>query len=488
MTRVLVVGLDSFSPDLVDRWLDDLPNLASLMQRGIHGPMQSIVQPVTPAAWTAMISGLNPGHFGFTDFPYRVGHSYTEFKLVHSRLIKVPTLPHLCARENLRAAMVGVPVSYPPVPIPNGVSLSCFMAPSLKRSIVHPPQMQEELLAQTSSPFVLDASLEGVPSDDEIDREQLRHSIREYDRQRFDITRYLLSKDPWDLLFMVAMGPDRAGHHFMRYLDPQHGCYEDAPRLRDVIRDQYRYCDERLGELVELAGPETVVMVVSDHGIQRLDGKLNINDWLAAEGLLVFDETPDTLTPLAKASVSWSRTRAWARGYGGQIYLNLHGREAEGCVEPAEAEALLANIEARLRGLRSDDGQPLRMTTLRRSAIYDGPQAERCPDLFVQIEDLRILTSDLVGHGRMVTPASELGPDDASHAMNGFCALAGPGVPQLGRFAALQILDVAPTVLDLLGVEPPPEMEGRAIHLDDDVYSEDDESELTSRLQALYLE
>lgn len=488
MSRVLVVGLDSFSPDLVERWLPELPNLRALMEGGLFGPLQSIIQPVTPAAWTAMISGRNCGHFGFTDFPYRVNHSYTDFKLVHSRLIRVPTLATMLPAAGRRALMVGVPISYPPIAIRDGVCVSCFMAPSLRRSITQPPELQAELLAQTSSPYLLDASLEGVPDSSEVDYDDLRRRIRELDRQRFDIARHLMTTKPWDLLFLVCMGPDRAGHYFLRFQDPAHGAYRDDPRHQDAVRDQYRYCDQRLGELVELAGADTVVMVVSDHGIQRLDGKLNINDWLAANGFLCLSEPLTTPTPLAQAPVDWSRTRAWARGYGGQIYLNLRGREPQGCVDPAAADDLLTQLDEKLHELTTADGRRLRVTTVRRRSIYDGPEAERCPDLFVQIEELRYLTSDQVGHRQLVTPVAELGVDGASHAMNGFCALAGPGIPQLGRFAALHILDVAPTLLELLGVAPPGELEGRAMHLEEDVYSADDESELTSRLQALYLE
>lgn len=486
MTRVLVIGLDALSPDLVERWRADLPNLQHLMQTGIYGPLQSITQPITPAAWTAMISGRDPGHFGFTDFTYRVGNSYTDFRLVHSRVIRVPTLYSLLSEAKRRVLAVGVPISYPPIEIPGGVSVSCFMAPSLNKPIVYPADLQAQLLAQTTSPYILDASLPEQTS--EVNRDDLLWRIREMDRQRFDITRHLLDTPDWDLLFMVAMGTDRVGHYFMRYLDPAHGRYDDDPRYRDAIHDHYCYCDRRLGELMQAAGPETVTMVVSDHGIQRLNGKFNLNDWLIANGYLHLDQPVDAPTPLSKAPVDWSRTRAWARGWGGQIYLNVQGREPYGCVAPQEVDGLLAELEASLQQVTTADGQPLPVTTIRRRNIYSGAQAERCPDLFVQFDELRYLTSDQIGHARLITPIAELGADDGSHANAGFLAMAGPNIPALGRFAALNILDVAPTVLDLLSVPIPPDLDGRAIHAEDDVYSDEDEAELTSRLRTLYLE
>jgi len=482
---MLVVGLDALSPTLVEQWLPDLPNIQRLMQSGIYGPLESIVQPVTPVAWPAMISGRDPSHLGYTDFLCRRDTSYTDFRLVHSRMNRVPTLATLLPAAGYHVHMVGVPVSYPPLEIPGGVCVSCFMAPSTNKSIVHPPDQQQHLLQQTTTPYILDAVVPEQAAD--VDRDALLHQLHEMDRQRFDIARYLMQTTPWDLMFMVAMGTDRVGHYFMRFLDPQHGKYDPDPRYRNAIRDQYRYCDERLGELMAIAGPDTLVLVVSDHGIQRLDGKLNLNDWLAAHGFLYLNSPVDTPTPLAKAPIDWSRTRAWAQGYAGQIYLNVQGREPQGLIPPDAVDAVLAELEASLRTLTAADGRSLPVTLIRRNTIYDGPHANRCPDLFVQIDGLRHLTSDQIGHRSLVTPVADLGNDDASHAPAGFMALAGPGIPAEGRFAALQLLDVAPTILQLFDVPIPTDLKGRVIHTVDDVYSDDDMSELTNRLRTLYL-
>ena len=486
MTRVLVIGLDALSPDLVEQWLPDLPNLRQLMQAGIYGPLQSIVQPVTPVAWPAMISGRDPSYLGFTDFLSRAGTSYTDLRLVHSRMIQVPTLFTQLSAAGRSAIMVGVPVSYPPPSIAGGVCVSCFMAPSINKSITYPPELQAELLQQTSAPYLLDAVVPEHAAT--IDRDALLQRIREMDRQRFDIARYLMRTTDWDLLFMVAMGTDRVGHYFMRFLDPQHGRYDPDPRYCDAIRDQYRYCDQRLGELIELAGSDTVVMVVSDHGIQRLDGRVNLNDWLAANGYLHLTGAVDTPTALAKAPIDWSRTRAWAQGYGGQIYLNIQGREPQGIVAPVEVDRLLNELAAGLQTLTTGAGRRLPVTTIRRQQIYSGPLAHRCPDLFIQVDDLRYLTADHIGHRSLVSPVAELGADDASHANYGFLALAGPGIPADGRYSALNLLDVALMVLRLLDVAPPPDLYGRVIHAADEVYSDADALELTSRLRALYLE
>jgi len=483
-SRVLVIGLDALDPGLVDRWLPELPNIRALMERGLHGPLESIVQPVTPAAWTAMTSGRDQGHFGFTDFTARVAGNY-DHRLVHSRLVRVPTLATLLPRHGMRAISVGVPIGYPPVASPGGASVACFMAPTLERTITYPAELQAEVVGATSSPYLLDVTVR--EAEVESGRDDLVARLLELDRQRFDVAMHLLGTRPWDLAFLVCMGTDRAGHYFMRYTDPDHGRHDPDPRYSDVMRRQYAYCDRRIGELVAAVGPDCAVAVVSDHGIQGLRGRIALNDWLREQGHLVLREPADGPRPLEPAAVDWGRTRAWAHGYAGQVYLNLRGRDAAGLVDPDEAEPLLDEIAAGLAGLRDPAGATIPVRTHRGRDLFTGEAAAACPDLLVQFDGCRYLTSDAVGQPRLVRPVTELGIDDASHAMHGFFALAGPGVPALGRFEAMHLLDVAPTVLDLLGL-PHDELTGEALHRAAPVYSDEDVAELTSRLKSMYLQ
>lgn len=157
-------------------------------------------------------------------------------------------------------------------------------------------------------------------------------------------------------------------------------------------------------------------------------------------------------------------------------------------IAPEDVETVLDALEADLKMLTTRDGSPMKVTTLRRAQMYQGAQAQRCPDLYVQFDDLHYLSADSLGHADLVTPVVELGHDDASHANAGFLAMAGPGIPNAGRFEALSLLDVLPTILDLFNVPVPSDLEGRPIHVLDDVYSDEDTAELTNRLRSLYLE
>jgi predicted AlkP superfamily phosphohydrolase/phosphomutase len=219
--------------------------------------------------------------------------------------------------------------------------------------------------------------------------------------------------------------------------------------------------------------------------MQRCDGHVFLNEWLLRNGYLCLRQPLDGPTPLARAPVDWRRTRAWARGYGGQVHLNLRGRDPEGCVEPDAADALRREIARGLAEL------PVPVAAFPGDEVFDGPHAGRCPDLCLQFDGLRHLTADRLGVPEVVSPLGPGGADGGSHAPDGFLAMAGAGVPAAGRFDAMHLLDVAPTILDLLGL-PEVELDGRAIHRSagdpDNPYSAGDELELTNRLRKLYLE
>jgi predicted AlkP superfamily phosphohydrolase/phosphomutase len=485
MSRVLVVGLDALDPDLVDRWLPLLPNLRRLAEAGISGPLQSVVQPVTPAAWTAMVTGRNQGRFGFTDFLYRPRPGYAS-ELVHSGAVRCPRLWELAAAGSARSLAVGVPVNYPPVPIPGGVSLACFMAPSLRRPIASPPDVQAELLGATSRPYLLDVAVQDGPAD----RDALAARLIELDRQRFDIAAHLMRTRPWELLFLVCLGTDRVGHYFMRFADPAHRRHPGDSRWAQTMLRHYRYCDERLGELVERAGPDVTTLVVSDHGMQRLDGRVYLNRWLIEHGYLRLAEPPEPGATIRSEKVDWAGTRAWASGYGGQVHVNMRGREPQGAVPAERVGELCREIAEGLGALRAPDGGALPVQAYPGRDLFDGPHAGSCPELCVQFDGLRWLASDRVDAGPVAAPVEAGGVDDGSHAPRGWFALAGPRVPAGGRYDGVHLLDVAPTILDLLGA-PAFELDGQPLHRAAEgasPYAEEEAVDLTNRLEKLYLQ
>src|SRR5262249_53700433 len=98
-----------------------------------------------------------------------------------------------------------------------------------------------------------------------------------------------LARPDWALLVSVFTQTDRVAHMFYRFLDPSHPRYDAAlvPRFGDAIERVYARMDAIVGEILEHVGPETTVLIVSDHGFHSYRMGLNVNTWLRDHGYLV---------------------------------------------------------------------------------------------------------------------------------------------------------------------------------------------------------
>ena len=119
--RVMVIGLDCAAPELIfDRWLDDLPNMKSLYEQGVHGELRSCDPPITVPAWSVMMSSKSPGRLGVYGFRNRADHSYDRYSIANSLAIKEDRLWEILTQRGKRSIVIGVPGTYPPKPLNGG--------------------------------------------------------------------------------------------------------------------------------------------------------------------------------------------------------------------------------------------------------------------------------------------------------------------------------------------------------------------------------
>jgi predicted AlkP superfamily phosphohydrolase/phosphomutase len=485
MAKVVVIGLDGFNPDLVELWKEELPHLARIMEEGIYGKVESTVPPITPQAWTCAQSSKNPGQFGFWDFTFRRDFSYGEPLLVNSREIKVDTLYRILPRYGKKVAIINVPVSYPPPEIPNGYSVSCFLTPSLDKTFTHPSDLREDI-EKVGGQYIIDASLDGI-NFRLLDKDVVLKRIYEMDRQKFKLIEYFYQEKKCDYVFGVIMGTDRMPHLFYRYFDEKHVRYEPHARYGVALKEHYQFCDQKIGELRQKLDRDTALVVHSDHSVQRLDGRINLNEWLAREGYLQLHSRPSSPTPLKDCRVDWSKTIAWATGYTGQIYLNMKGREAQGLVSPSDYHAVLDELSEKLKALPGEKGQPLDTETFKRVDLHSGPYSKYGPDLFIYFDQCRYNISEMMGYDSLYSYDTGKGADDGGHGRTGFFAMAGPGIPAIGELNGMTLLDIAPTILSLMELPVPEDMEGQSLLQMErgNIYSPEDEEEVRKRLQGL---
>lgn len=453
MPRLCVIGLDSLTPQLVfEQFRGLLPNLERLAATGMAGPIESSVPPITVPAWAVAVTGIDPGGLGVYGFRDRADRGYASRRLASSMSYLQPPLWARLTQAGLSSFVLGVPQTYPPKPL-RGRMLTGMLTPG--PDVVH--TYPEELAAE------VDRVAGGTKFDvDEYrteDKERLLADIYDVTARRFRVARDWLARVDWDFFMMVELGPDRMHHGFWHFAAPDHRDFRRGHPLQHAIRDYYVELDREIGTLLALLGDDDIVMVVSDHGAQTLHGCIAINQWLVERGDLVLNAPIGARVP-APDDIDWSRTRAWADGgYVGRIHLNVAGREPAGIV--TNPTSLCSELAAALRDLRGADGRLLDTRVLTAAEAYGEPRAVP-PDLTVYFDDLRLRAVGSVGHPSIHVPASDTGPDDANHARHGVLILRdGRGHRPAPNDASL--LDIAPTVLDRLGLAIPAEMTGRPL-------------------------
>ena len=457
--KVLVIGLDCAPPELVfDKYNDDLPHISRLMEQGAWGKLKSCDPPITVPAWSCMTSSQDPGQLGIYGFRNRFDHSYDKLAIATSNAVKADRVWDILSRVDKNVAVIGVPGTYPPRPV-NGLMVSCFLTPSIDSQYTYPSALRQEIAA-TVGEYMVDAK--GFRTEN---KDWLLRQIYEMTEKRFRLVRHFLRTKPWDFFMFVEMGTDRIHHGFWKYMDTTHRSYEKGNRFEQSIKEYYQYIDREIGELVELVGRNTVILIVSDHGAKKMDGGICINEWLIQNGYLTLKHSPEGIASIDKCEVDWSKTIAWAEGgYYGRLFINVKGREPEGVVEAEEYERIRDELATKIEAIPDEEGNPIGTKAHKPQALYREIN-NVAPDLLIYFGDLSWRSVGTIGSGRIHTFSNDTGPDDANHAPQGILILYDPANPGSGReLEGMKLYDVAPTILDLFGVEPPPHMIGSILN------------------------
>ena len=568
--RVFVIGIDGGTFDVVDPLIQQgrLPNLARLMDNGAYGNLMSVHFPMSAQAWTSFKTGMNPGKHGVFGFTRLKKNSY-EFVFTNSTDCRAKTIWRILSKVGKRSNAVNVPLTYPPENI-NGVMISGLDAPGTSSEFVHPPHLKKEILNSVKG-YIIDLHPKGALNTQEKEL-ALLNEIDLMIEKRTELIHYLMDKHHWDLFVAVFAATDRVSHYFWKYMDPTHPKYvKDAPeKLQNAIFSVYENVDRQIGTIIERLDEETNIIVVSDHGFCPIRRLVYLNKWLQEEGFLVFkeeyvnrtktspsaflktkfyesarglrsllfrmlsDKMKDTLCILmpgirAKVGqhihfrpIDWSKTTAFAGGNYGGIRINLKGRQPEGIVEPEEYESLCTQIIQRLLSLIDEEtGENVFEHAFRKSEVYHGQYVEDAPDIILVPRNYEYLlpagTEETILKREKVpfiSPISDESMKCADHNLEGMFILSGPDVKANVRIPNASLIDIAPTILHLMGEPIPEDMDGKVIEealtlkymmsnpitftssedsdiktTQDDVYSEKDTKKIEEKLKGLgYIE
>jgi predicted AlkP superfamily phosphohydrolase/phosphomutase len=505
-SKILVIGLDGATLDLIEPWAQqgDLPTFRRLMVEGAYGSLRSTIPPMTAPAWTSFMTGKNPGKHGLYDWVYRHDDSY-DVSPVTAAHCQEPTLWSLLSFAGRRVCTINVPMTYPPTPL-NGAMISGMPAPSTQVPITYPPDLLAEIEREVGE-YLLYPDPGQAYSDQGVDA-FLDDLYRTTDT-RLRVLDYLRTKEDWDFCMLVLNGTDTVQHAMWKFMSASHPLHDPEKQTKygDAILRYFQHVDRALDRIVASLDDDTTLVLMSDHGFGPFHKFIHLNNWLRQQGWLQIKRTSRAriksglfdlgLTPmriynllmrlglgalkrkvvrgrgqgflrklfLSFDDVDWRRTTAYALGNVGQIFLNVRGREPQGLVQPGEEfEVTRARIMARLRELcDSQTGEQVVEAVYRREQVYWGSKVEQAADIvFVPTRMEYFGFGEYEFGSNQIIEAMKRGIS-GTHRLNGMMLFWGKGVRTGTRLKDAQIVDLAPTMLQLMGEPVPQDMDGRVL-------------------------
>jgi len=501
--RVVLLGLDGATFRLIKPWVEDgtLPNFAQLFDESCHGVLNSCLPPTTPPAWSACLTGKNPGKHGIFDFresPLK----YADRPLVNLSSMQGRKLWHIFAANGRKSAVVNVPITFPPDDTIDGYMISGMMTPSNDSDWAYPADVKDEIIKAVGD-YVVNIDIPKYDVELWDDANAFLADVEHSFQKRAEAMFYLLENKPWHFFMIVYVNWDRIQHLFWKYLDPEWPLYESkmAKRLRPRIIKSYQMVDEMLGKLRKKIG-ETPLVIMSDHGFGATRQWFNVNTWLMQNDWLkvnpeVFRKRKIFMTlmnlndsPLVKAliprkiqsavrgkirrgrstfksdleaALDYSGTKAFFASIPAQgIFINVK-REGAGIVEPgAEYDQLREEIRKGLYEIKDPtDGKPIVDKVFFREELYHGDQAQYAPDIVFQAKNFGCLGRQLIGLKDILQPSDKT--PNGFHRIDGIFYAAGPMFKKGYEMQPAEMPDVAPTILHLTGQAIPEDMDGRVL-------------------------
>jgi predicted AlkP superfamily phosphohydrolase/phosphomutase len=479
--RIIIIGIDGINADLLYRLLPEevFPTLHRIIGQGISGDLHSVFPTHSAAAWASFMTGQVPAMHGVFDFKVR----FLDGSYGYAKPSSDTTLWHFLGKYGYSVGVFNFPVSFPPDAI-NGWMVSGMLSPDLRR-FTYPSTLANEISSAFPG-YILDVEwglYENRPQD-------LLEDLSNMVSVRSKVALYLLEKHPVDVFAMAFIATDRAQHALWRYLDPLHPLHDarrNTESLRQAIYNFYRLIDKAIAEILSSVDKDTMVIVLSDHGFQSAAWQFHVNDWLASRHWLSYLPSKGKISRWARqldtprvrqirrkiipnisrhvhlfspgGNINWSLTTAFCPwNFHQGIRINVTNRDPYGIVASGEEyNRTRESIKKALLDLRHNvSDKPVVSEVFFIEDIYEGRYLPAMPDLV-----FNLYPNFAPGIHRQ-TLFEPTGWASGDHCIHGFYAISSPAVSP-GNASAANLIDIAPTVCNLLGIDRPSTMQGISI-------------------------
>jgi predicted AlkP superfamily phosphohydrolase/phosphomutase len=543
-SKLILIGLDGGAFHLLRPLIDAgvMPMLASFLREGASGTLLSTHPPMTCPAWPTMFTGVNPSKHGVFSFTCRGGRRRGPHT---ASLLDVHALAlwELIGNAGYRVGVMNVPITFPAQPV-NGFMVSGFPAPDGLPEVVWPREEYAKMMHKLPEFTVNWPGLGERTSTTELEKASVVESANDWLRTRIRAFEYFLDRNEVDFCFLVFEYPDKVQHWFYPLIDSMTNTSlaHQGSKVFNLLQEGYREIDVAIARLVERFGEKANYIIVSDHGFGSVDRVIYLNHLLEKNNLfaarhikaltakaaslgklplrirsmlgLAQDEPWHRLDTWKSPLTNFPRTKAFAgHQYEQAVYINVVGRCPHGVVrEGHEYEVVRSKVVDVLRQAKDPKtGESIFEGVWACEEIYKGEYVQNSPDVIFDLAPGNVVSAGIglsaVLDGGYMRDARE-SDGMGFHRPDGIFIGYGPAFHCIKDVKAT-LLDVAPTVLALMGVEPTPDMDGRIIEeairpqflssyskamkvyspvrkcSSDSVYSLGDEMEITRRLADL---
>lgn len=476
--RTLLIGLDGATFHVLDSLMNKgiMPFLRDFVGTGFRAELNSVIPPITPPAWTSLVTGRSPGYHGVFDF-FQKEPGSPHIRFTTSQDIKCETLWSMASRHGVSVNTLNFPLMLPPPAVNGNIISGGWLTWRQLRLGCYPDNLYDRIKSVPGfnpKDLAMDMgheakALEGCREEEyepwirlHIGREQLWVRLLEF----------LMEQNPSDLVGILFDGTDKIQHLCWRFVSPEDEQEDPSPwedRIRRLCLEYFSSLDSLLSRTVNLAGSDATVIIASDHGFGPQRSTFFVNAWLEKNGYLKWASDqrggydPDGILGMNQLAkhvylIDWSRTLAYASTPSSNgIHIVRAKRPDQKGVMDSDYQGFRKELTEGLYKLTDPGtGEPLVQSVISREEAFKGPSMNDAPDLTLVLRDgglVSILPSDAVVRVRE-NPSG-------THRKEGVFMARGPGIREGVTSDALSILDVMPTLLYSLGIQIPEEMEGR---------------------------
>ncbi|MFX1358173.1 MAG: alkaline phosphatase family protein [Promethearchaeota archaeon] len=432
--KVLILGIDGVPYSFIKQLIKEnkLPNFKKLFETGSASPLKSILPTVSGVAWTAIFTGVNPAKFdvfGFLDLK----KDYTPF-IPTSTNLKSDNILDFLSQKGKRVISLGVPMTYPPKEV-NGICVGGFLTPSLEKGI-YPKEMmslfKEEKYIVDINPMKARESLEFF----------MEELSRVFEGRKNTMLR-LMKEKHWDFFITHFIDTDRINHFLWHY-------YENgSSKYKDFFLEFYQKIDALLGTILDVIDENTTLIVLSDHGFCKTKKEIQLNFWLKENGYLKFiNENPKSFKDIHEASLAFSLTP-------GRIYIHTK-KWKNGKVLENESKGIINEIIDKLSSIQNpENNEKIFNNVYKKDEIYSGKYIDDAPEITILPNDGYELKAKLDAKS-LFNPPDMAGIHTYEDAMIAFNE-------KFDIKSEISVLDVYPTILEILGLEGPDNLDGSSI-------------------------